>query len=299
MSETEPTGSPYPAGPTIYINGAPYLPSESDEEDGEGFYDPNEPLPETYPPTLTDEGMREAYEQGDEALRERYLTDPEELVLPDVRIFTSENLESMGLKSWDVEEHFTADVDPLDVLSPPPEGALSYAPRNDYKTPERYYSHEEVARAISAPEMRSWLIRTKARRGMLNQPAQDQVKLALGAVVAVHGNTEGPAKDNLARLLSIAARSYNKQNHNEIAAGSLRALSPHSSGDREKLKAVAVRYVRDEMTNYHTLIRAFQNKPAVTATTQILRIKTASTIRKTFPLLDKAIQYVFFDPRGW
>ncbi|TQJ35778.1 hypothetical protein FBY36_3057 [Arthrobacter sp. SLBN-122] len=252
--------------------------------------------------------------------------------IPESRNLTQEELFLLGFSYDAIEHYLTPDRDTPEsdedddwdddwssdesgLFMPPgfqrdsdadPESLILGAPRNNFKTPSRYYSLAGVKQALEdSPELREWLQRTKERRAKENRAVRDQIALALGATIAVYessriinGNTR---KVRLYQLLDRSVKAWNKTYWRRIKDGTLPALDLHSDEPRmqNQVHAVTVRTIRDEMTDYALIHRAFLNKPGLEDTTKILRIKTATAITGMYSVLSKAVNFVFYHPQGW
>lgn len=202
---------------------------------------------------------------------------------------------------WDNDGFLTSPY----VRKPEPEPVYA-APKNDYKTPSRYYSVAGVKQALEdSPELLEWLKRTKGRRAKENRAVRDQIALALGATIAVYESSRiingSTRKVRLYQLMDRSVKAWNTKYWQRIKDETLPALDLHSDDERmrNQVHAVTVRSIRDEMTDYALIHRAFLNKPGLEDTTRILRIKTAVGITQIYPVLARAVNYVFYHPEGW
>lgn len=264
------------------------------------------------------QGADEALEADDTTLLQEYA----ELSLDDfddLKVFSTEQLLRLGFQQDAIDTFLTPDRhspdddewenDPalLDDPTVREEPEVAYASLdNNYKTPARYYSIEGVRAAIQeSPELKAWLEHTKKQREKLDRAVRDQITHALGVTIKVYdasriikGNTHTVKMLN---LLKYTVKRWNDTYWRQIAEGKLPKLILHSDDPKmaNVIDAAVVRTVRDELTDYALMHRAFLNKPGLEHTTKILRIKTAVSITKIYPKLAAAVNFVFYHPQGW
>lgn len=176
--------------------------------------------------------------------------------------------------------------------------------RVSYKTPATYYSLEEVKKAMETPEVKAWLTRTRERRAKLDKGKQKVITEALG--VGIYIQDEFPSTHEhtdaaVYPLMALACKNWNNRFADEIQSGKTRKADVRSDDPvmQRQVAVVTVRHIRDYMSNYNDMLRAFKNRPALDDTQQILRVKAAAEISRHYPPLSAAAKYVFFHPEGW
>jgi hypothetical protein len=164
----------------------------------------------------------------------------------------------------------------------------------NFRAPARFYSVQDVQRALANPVVRDFLIKSKNRRNSIDEEKGSRIKRAREAVITL--------KDRpLREVLRDAVDSYNDVNSVAIANGHKDPLVLNTE-DRfmiQRINGIAVRHIRHTMTNYDSLWQVCRNRPGASEVQEIIAFKTAEVMKRAYPQLSQYIDRQLRERQSW
>jgi hypothetical protein len=163
-----------------------------------------------------------------------------------------------------------------------------------FRAPARFYSVQDVQRALTNPVVRDFLIKSKNRRNNIDDEKGIRIKEARDAVIVLK---DRPLRD----VLSEAVQGYNIKNRDAIEYGTKEALVLNTQ-DRfmiQRINKITVQHIRHTLTNYDSLWQAARNRPGASEVQEIIAFKTAEVMKRAYPQLAQYIDRQLRDRRSW
>lgn len=198
-------------------------------------------------------------------------------------------LKELGFTRTAVDKFLSPIETPVDTK------AQSYVSESkNFRAPARFYSVQDVQRALTNPVVRDFLIKSKNRRNTIAEEKGNRLKEARDAVITLDNRP-------LQEVFANAVEEYNRRNRNAIAYGNKEELVLDIQ-DRTMMQRVnwmTVQHIRHTLTNYDSLWQASRNRPGASEVQEIIAFKTAEVMKKAYPQLAQYIDRQMRNRPSW